>query len=119
MNKFAILFLTAAMTVGSGAAMADSGNNGTANQAAEAGAAAGGAKQNLPPNNVDNNDINNTGTNTNPATNGSSTGSSNMSADQMDQNSQCKDGKCPDINSKVQTQEGGGQVDRKTDGTSQ
>nr|MBA2815162.1 homeobox protein YbgS [Candidatus Pantoea persica] len=108
MNKFAILFLTAAMTVGSGAAMADSGNNGTANQAEEAGAAAGGAKQNLPPNNVDNNDINNTGTNINPTANGSS----NMSADQMDQNSQCKDGKCLDINSKVQTHEGGGQVDQ-------
>jgi len=119
MNKFAIIFLTAAMTLGSGAAMAASSNNGTANQAADAGAAAGGAKQNLPPNNVDNSKINNTDTNTNPAANGGSTGSSNMSADEIDQNSQCKDGKCPDINSKVKTGEGGGQVDRKTDGTSQ
>jgi hypothetical protein len=117
MNKFAIIFLTAAMTLGSGAAMAD--NNGTANQAAEAGAAAGGAKQNLPPNNVDNSKINNTDTNTNPAANGGTTSGSNMSANEMDQNSQCKDGKCPDINSKVQTKEGGGKVDRKTDGTSQ
>lgn len=117
MNKFAIIFLTAAMTLGSGVAMAD--NNGTANQAAEAGAAAGGAKQNLPPNKVDNSKINNSDTNTNPAANGGSNTGSNMSADEMDQNTQCKDGKCPDINSKVQTGEGGGQVDRKTDGTSQ
>lgn len=51
MNKFAIIFLKAAMTLGSGAAMATDSNNGTANQAADAGAAAGGAKQNLPPNN--------------------------------------------------------------------
>lgn len=28
MNKFAIVFLTAAMTLGSGAVMAESGNNG-------------------------------------------------------------------------------------------
>ncbi len=121
MNKFAIIFLTAAITLGSGAAMAASSNNGTANQAADAGAASGGAKQNLPPNNVDNSKINNTdtNTNTNPAANGGSTGSSNMSSDQIYQNSQCKDGKCPDINSKVKTGEGCGQVDRKTDGTSQ
>lgn len=117
MNKFAIVFLTAAMSFGSGAALADSNNNGTANQAAEAGAAAGGAKQNLPPNNVDNSQINNTGTNTNPAAN-SSDGTHNMSADQMDQNSQCKDGKCPNINRKVQTGSGN-DVDTKTDGTTQ
>ncbi len=115
MNKFAIILFTAAMTLGSGAAMAAQGNNGTANQAADAGAAAGGAKENLPPNNVDNKDINNSGMNTNQ----SATGSSNMSADEIDQNAQCKDGKCPNINKKVQTKEGGGDVNTKTDGTSQ
>ena len=41
MKKFAIVFLTAAMTLGSGAALAaEGGNNGTANQAADAGAVA-------------------------------------------------------------------------------
>lgn len=56
MKKFALLFLTAAMTLSSGAVLAadSSSNNGTSNQAASAGAAAGGAKENLPPNNVDN-----------------------------------------------------------------
>ncbi len=119
MNKFAIIFLTAAMTFGSGAALAASGGsgNGTANQAAEAGAAAGGAKQNLPPNNVDNSKINNTGTNTNREAT-SSDGTNNMSADEIDQNAQCKDGKCPNINRKVQTGTGS-DVNTKTDGTSQ
>ncbi|MDU7866863.1 MAG: protein YbgS, partial [Pantoea sp.] len=63
--------------------------------------------------------INNTGTNTNPAAAGSNTSSGNMSANEIDQNSQCKDGKCPNINKKVQTKEGGGDVNTKTDGTSQ
>ncbi|MFD1801759.1 YbgS-like family protein [Mixta tenebrionis] len=120
MNKIAIAVLTAAMTLGSGAALAAQGNNGTANQAADAGAVAPGAKENLPPNNVDNNDIN-TGS-SNISGSGTSTptaGSNGMSADQMDKNAQCKDGKCPNINEKVQTQQGGGDVDRKTDGTTQ
>ncbi|WP_418162365.1 YbgS-like family protein [Pantoea vagans] len=121
MKKFALIFLTAAMTLSSGAVLAadSSSNNGTANQAASAGAAAGGAKENLPPNNVDNSKINNTGTNTNPATSGSTTSNGNMSASEIDQNSQCKDGKCPNVNKKVQTKVGGGDVNTKTDGTSQ
>lgn len=123
MNKFAIAVLTAAMTLGSGAALAaTTGNNGTANQAADAGAVAPGAKENLPPNNVDNSKINNSGINQNQTGSGSSTptaGSNGMSADEMDQNAQCKDGKCPNVNEKVQTQQGGGDVDRKTDGTTQ
>ncbi|XXN64316.1 YbgS-like family protein [Enterobacter ludwigii] len=117
MNKFAIIFLTAAMTLGSGAAMA-ADNNGAANASAEAGAAAGGAKENLPPNKVDNSQINNTGTNTNSAAT-SGTDSGNMSANQVHKNSMCKDGKCPDMNKKVDTKEGGGHVKHKTDGTSQ
>ena len=117
MKKFALLFLTAAMTLSSGAVLAEGSNNGTANQAASAGAAAGGAKENLPPNKVDNSKINNTGNDTNPATSGSTTSHGNMSANEMDQNAQCKDGKCPNINKKVQTKVGGGDVDTKTDGT--
>ncbi|MGD9424148.1 YbgS-like family protein [Pantoea sp. NSTU24] len=119
MKKFALLFLTAAMTLGSGAALAEGSNNGTANQAASAGAVAPGAKENLPPNNVDNNKINNTGQDMNPATSGSTTSAGNMSADEIDQNSQCKDGKCPNINRKVETKVGGGDVNTKTDGTTQ
>ncbi|ARJ40708.1 homeobox protein YbgS [Pantoea alhagi] len=118
MNKFAIAILTAAMTLGSGAALAADGNNGTANQAADAGAVAPGAKENLPPNNVDNSQINNSGINTNTSSTPTA-GSNGMSADEMDQNAQCKDGKCPNVNEKVQTQQGGGDVDRKTDGTTQ
>ncbi|YCH31743.1 YbgS-like family protein [Erwinia sp. D4-22] len=119
MNKFAIAILTATMTLGSGAALAaQGGNNGTANQAADAGAVAPGAKENLPPNNVDNSQINNSGINSNTSSTPTA-GSNGMSADEMDQNAQCKDGKCPNVNEKVQTQQGGGDVDRKTDGTTQ
>jgi len=113
MNKFAIVFLTAAMTLGSGAAMAAGSNNGTANQAEDAGAAAGSAKENLAPNKVDNSQINNTG----DATSGTQQKmdhQKNMTANEIDQNTQCKDGKCPDINKKV-----GPGADTKTDGTSQ
>lgn len=115
MKKLALVFLAAAMTLSSGAVLAD----GNANQAANAGAVAPGAKQNLPPNNVDNSKINNTGNDTNPATSGSTTSNGNMTANEMDQNAQCKDGKCPNINKKVQTKVGGGDVDTKTDGTTQ
>ncbi|WP_058969857.1 YbgS-like family protein [Type-D symbiont of Plautia stali] len=118
MNKFALIFLTAAMTLGSGAAMAADNNNGSANASAEAGAAAGGAKQNLPPNNVDNSKINNGSMNTNSAAT-SGTSSGNMTAEQIHKNTMCKDGKCPDMNKKVDTKEGGGHVKHKTDGTSQ
>ncbi|QKJ86429.1 hypothetical protein PMPD1_1473 [Paramixta manurensis] len=112
MNKFAIVFLATAMTLGSGAAMA-ANSNGNENSAADAGAKAPGAKENLPPNKVDNNKINTGDTNTANPGNGS------MSADQIDKNSDCKDGKCPNVNEKVKTKQGGGSVDRQTDGTSQ
>lgn len=113
MNKFAIVFLTAAMTLGSGAAMAESSNNGTSNQAADAGAAAGGAAQKIAPNGVDNSKINNTGDATS-GTHKSMEHHKKMSAEQIHKNSQCKDGKCPDINKKV-----GPDAKTKTDGTTQ
>ncbi|MEJ5112223.1 YbgS-like family protein [Erwinia billingiae] len=114
MNKFAIVFLTAAMTLGSGAAMAESGNNGTSNQAADAGAAAGGAAQKIAPNGVDNSKINNTGDATSGTTHKTMKHHKKMSAEQVHKNSQCKDGKCPDINKKV-----GPDANTKTDGTTQ
>ncbi|KAA6047965.1 MULTISPECIES: YbgS-like family protein [Pantoea] len=117
MNKFAIVFLTAAMTLGSGAAMA-ANNNGQANASAEAGAAAGGAKQNLPPHNVDNSDINTGNTNTNGAAM-SGTESGDMSAKEVHKNTMCKDGRCPDMNKKVETKSGSDNVNTKTDGTTQ
>jgi len=110
MNKFAIVFLTAAMTLGSAAAMA-ADSNGSANAAADAGAVAPGAKENLPPNNVDNSKINTSGDN---ATHKDMKSHNGMSAEEVNKNSQCKDGKCPDINSKV-----GNGADTKIDGTSQ
>lgn len=109
MKKFAIVLLTAAMTLGSGAVMAASGN-GSANAAADAGAIAPGAKDNLAPNHVDNSKIN---------TEGSSAlkhkkKHHGMSANDAHKNTQCKDGKCTNINSKV-----GVGANTKTDGTSQ
>ncbi|MCU5774224.1 YbgS-like family protein [Erwiniaceae bacterium BAC15a-03b] len=112
MKKFAIVLFTAAMTLGSGAAMAASGNNGTANQAADAGAKAGDANQNLAPNKVDNSKINTGGTTSTTTDNGK------LSADEVHKNSQCKDGKCPDVNKKVETGSGT-DVNTKTDGTTQ
>ncbi len=50
--------------------------------------------------------------NTNSAT---STGPN--SADEIHKNTQCKDGKCPDINDKVETGQGGDNVNPNTDGT--
>ncbi len=110
MNKFAIVFLTAAMTLGSTAAMADDSNNGSANAAADAGAIAPDAHDKIAPNNVDNSKIN-TGHKTNHA---GTKHHKKMTADEVNKNSQCKDGKCPDINSKV-----GKDANTKTDGTSQ
>lgn len=115
MNKFAMVILTAAMALGSSAAMAAGGNNGTANQAADAGAASGGSEQTLAPNNVSNSKINDGSHNTAGGTaHKKMKHHSKMSADQIDKNSQCKDGKCPDINKKV-----GPGADTKTDGTTQ
>ncbi|STL38485.1 putative homeobox protein [Escherichia coli] len=59
MTKLATLFLTATLSLASGAALAaDSGaqtNNGQANAAADAGQVAPDARENVAPNNVDNN----------------------------------------------------------------
>lgn len=116
MNKFAIALLTAAMTLGSGAALAASGdNNGTANQAADAGAASGGSEQTMAPNNVSNSKINEGSHNSaGGTTHQKMKHHKKMTADQIDKNTQCKDGKCPDINKKV-----GPGADTKTDGTTQ
>ncbi|PKH21001.1 homeobox protein YbgS [Enterobacterales bacterium CwR94] len=112
MNKFAMVFLTAAMTLGSGAALAaDSGGTGSDNAAADAGAVAPSAKENLPPNNVDNSKINTGDTN---STHQQMKHGDNMSASDVHKNAQCKDGKCPDVNKKV-----GEDANTKTDGTTQ
>lgn len=111
MNKFAIVFLTAAMTLGSGAAMAAGDGNGSANAAADAGALAPGAKDKIAPNNVDNSKIN---TDSGKGTHKAMKHHKGMSAAEVNKNSQCKDGKCPDINTKV-----GKDAKTKTDGTSQ
>ncbi|WP_455815641.1 YbgS-like family protein [Pseudomonas graminis] len=110
MNKFAIVFLTAAMTLGSAAAMAADSGNGSANAAADAGAVAPGSHEKIAPNNVDNSKINTDGTGTHK----DMKQHNGMSADEVNKNAQCKDGKCPDINNKV-----GSDADTKTDGTSQ
>lgn len=106
MNKFSMVLLTAAMTLGSTAAMAD----GSANAAADAGAVAGSAKENIAPNKVNNDKINTDGAGTHK----DMMKGHDMSAEEVHKNSQCKDGKCPDINKKV-----GEDAQTKTDGTSQ
>ncbi|EPR0848520.1 YbgS-like family protein [Escherichia coli] len=103
MTKLATLFLTATLSLASGAALAaDSGaqtNNGQANAAADAGQVAPDARENVAPNNVDND---------------------GMTKDEEHKNTMCKDGRCPDINKKVQTGDGiNNDVDTKTDGTTQ
>ncbi|WP_446028982.1 YbgS-like family protein [Lelliottia amnigena] len=130
MTKLATLFLTATLTMASGAALAadasSSDNNGQANAAASAGQVAPDAKQNVAPNNVDNNNINTgsgyiSGTMLHP--NGTDSGTMNhdgMTKDEVHKNSMCKDGKCPDMNKKVETGSGdNSEVDTKTDGTTQ
>lgn len=116
-------------------------NNGSANAAASAGVGTPEAQQNQAPNNVDNKDINTgnmnnagtTGTNTNtgagtgtssgtmlnPGTTStdSATSSGPQSADEIHKNTQCKDGKCPDVNDKVETNQGNDKVNPNTDGT--
>lgn len=110
MNKFAMVFLTAAMTLGSSAVMAADTGNGSANAAADAGAVAPGAKENLPPNKVNNSKIHTDGKGTHKAMKKGH----GMSADEVNKNTQCKSGSCPDINKKV-----GADADTKTDGTTQ
>lgn len=128
MTKLASLFLTATLSLASGAALAaDTGtqtNNGQANAAAEAGQVAPDAKQNVAPNNLDGTNINTGNTNTNTSGAQQSTGTSatqdGMTKDEVHKNTMCKDGRCPDVNKKVETGDGtSNNVDTKTDGTTQ
>ncbi|SFM87407.1 YbgS-like protein [Izhakiella capsodis] len=118
MNKFAIAILTATMALGSGAALAAGGNNGNSNQAAAAGAVSGGAKQTLAPKLVDNSKINGGSHNTagHPTHKNKMKHHKHkkMDANQINRNSQCKDGKCPNVNEKV-----GPGANTRTDGTTQ
>ena len=123
MNKLTALFLTATLSVASSLAMAaetSGSNNGQANASAEAGQVAPDANQNLAPKNVDNSNINNGGTMLHPNGSTSSSGMTNdgMSKEEIHKNSMCKDGKCPDMNKKVETGSGD-DVNTKVDGTSQ
>lgn len=123
MNKLTALFLTATLSVASSLAMAaetSGSNNGQANASAEAGQVAPDANQNLAPKNVDNSNINNGGTMLHPNGSTSSSGMTidGMSKDEIHKNSMCKDGKCPDMNKKVETGSGD-DVNTKVDGTSQ
>ena len=122
MTKLASLFLTATLSLASGAALAaessTQSNNGQANAAADAGQVAPDAKENVAPNNVDNDNINSGGTMLHP--NGSSMDHEGMSKDEVHKNTMCKDGRCPDVNKKVETGDGmNNDVDSKTDGTTQ
>ncbi len=123
MNKLATLLLTVSLSVAGGSALAaessvGSNNNGQANASAEAGQTAPDAHQNLAPKGVEGNDVNNSGTLLHPNDKGSSASGEGMSAEDVHKNSMCKDGRCPDINKKVETGTGN-DVDTKTDGTSQ
>lgn len=122
MTTLASLFLTATLSLASGAALAaessTQSNNGQANAAADAGQVAPDAKENVAPNNVDNDNINSGGTMLHP--NGSSMNHDGMTKDEVHKNTMCKDGRCPDMNKKVETGEGmNSDVDSKTDGTTQ
>ncbi|HCD7550596.1 TPA: YbgS-like family protein [Citrobacter farmeri] len=121
-TKLASLFLTATLSLASGAALAaetsTQSNNGQANAAADAGQVAPDAKENVAPNNVDNDNINSGGTMLHP--NGSSMNHEGMTQDEVHKNTMCKDGRCPDMNKKVETGDGmNNDVDSKTDGTTQ
>ncbi|MFG6654292.1 YbgS-like family protein [Scandinavium sp. M-37] len=123
-NKtLATLFLTATLSMMSGAAFAAdsaSDNNGQANAAASAGQVAPDAKQNVAPNGVDNGNVNTQSSGTMMHPNGSSSDAQHMSKDEIHKNSMCKDGKCPDINKKVETGDGiNNDANTKTDGTTQ
>lgn len=123
-NKtLATLFLTATLSMMSGAAFAAdsaSDNNGQANAAASAGQVAPDAKQNVAPNGVDNGNANTQSSGTMMHPNGSSSDAQHMSKDEIHKNSMCKDGKCPDINKKVETGDGiNNDANTKTDGTTQ
>lgn len=122
MTKLATLFLTAILSLASGAALAadanTQSNNGQANSSADAGQIAPDARENVAPNNVDNSQINSGGTMLHP--DGSSMNHDGMTSDEVHKNTMCKDGRCPDVNKKVETGDGiNNDVDTKTDGTTQ
>ncbi|HAT3901732.1 TPA: hypothetical protein I9Y49_000375 [Citrobacter koseri] len=122
MTKLATLFLTAILSLASGAALAadanTQSNNGQANSSADAGQVAPDARENIAPNNVDNSQINSGGTMLPP--DGSSMNHDGMTSDEVHKNTMCKDGRCPDVNKKVETGDGiNNDVDTKTDGTTQ
>ena len=95
-------------------------NNGQANAAADAGQVAPDARENVAPNNVDNNGVNTGSGGTMLHSDGSSMNNDGMTKDEEHKNTMCKDGRCPDINKKVQTGDGiNNDVDTKTDGTTQ
>lgn len=122
MTKLATLFLTAILSLASGAALAadanTQSNKGQANSSADAGQVAPDARENIAPNNVDNSQINSGGTMLHP--DGSSMNHDGMTSDEVHKNTMCKDGRCPDVNKKVETGDGiNNDVDTKTDGTTQ
>ncbi|ECH8745975.1 hypothetical protein EM39_08305 [Salmonella enterica subsp. enterica serovar Typhimurium] len=122
MTKLTTLLLTATLGLASGAALAAESNaqssNGQANSAANAGQVAPDARQNVAPNDVNNNDINTNGTMQHP--DGSTMNHDGMTKDEEHKNTMCKDGRCPDINKKVETGNGvNNDVNTKTDGTTQ
>ncbi|WP_437890253.1 YbgS-like family protein [Phytobacter sp. V91] len=121
MNKLAVLWLTTTLTLASGAALAADStsqtNNGQANAAASAGQVAPDAKANLAPNDGGTQ----SGTMLHPQNSpGHGMSDDSLTKDQIHKNSQCKDGKCPDINDKIQTGNGiSNDVNSNTDGTTQ
>ena len=90
MTKLATLFLTATLSLASGAALAaDSGaqtNNGQANAAADAGQVAPDARENVAPNNVDNNGVNTGSGGTMLHSDGSSMNNDGMTKDEEHKN---------------------------------
>ena len=123
-TKLSTLLLTATLTLASGAALAaDTGaqsNNGQANAAADAGQVAPDAKENVAPNGVDNSNIDTGSGSTMHHQQGSATHHDGMTKDEVHKNSMCKDGRCPDINKKVENGNGTkNDPASKTDGTTQ
>lgn len=93
MTKLATLFLTATLSLASGAALAaDSGaqtNNGQANAAADAGQVAPDARENVAPNNVDNNGVNTGSGGTMLHSDGSSMNNDGMTKDEEHKKTPC------------------------------
>ena len=93
MTKLATLFLTATLSLASGAALAaDSGaqsNNGQANAAADAGQVAPDARENVAPNNVDNNGVNTGSDGTMLHPDGSSMNNDGMTKDEESTRTPC------------------------------